>query len=200
MPNPFMRLGSPNRAQGSPVDRERPTGAQEPVPEHVHGTVFPYRGMDPHGVDPNNDGWRNTEEYEGKYTRGLPIEYEALESGPEAIPVYIVDTNEKGREYHTGNVFRTYAPGTTGGNSATRIVSSDVASRRRTKARVKNLDTATVYIGLGSEQATLAQGWPLAQNETFEHAGESEIWAVSSGANDAAMAVYIEYTTVYSND
>jgi hypothetical protein len=111
-----------------------------------------------------------------------------------------VDTNEKGREYHTGNVFRTYAPGTTGGNSATRIVSSDVASRRRTKARVKNLDTATVYIGLGSEQATLAQGWPLAQNETFEHAGESEIWAVSSGANDAAMAVYIEYTTVYSND
>jgi hypothetical protein len=188
MPNPFMRLGSPNRAQGSPVDKERPTGATDPVPEQVAGTVFPYRGMEKHGVEPTQD-WRNTEAYEGDYSRGVEVDYEPVPDEPDPIPVYIVETESKGRQVERGVTFRSYAPPSASGN----VISADYQGRRRISFRVKNLDSTTVYVGYSADQASLMHGWPLAQNEVFEGVAEDDLWAYGTGAAASPLAVTTEY-------
>jgi len=60
--NPFI-AGSYRQRPGQQTPIERPDRVQ-PVPEHVEGPEFPYRGSETHGVDPTADPnayYENTE-------------------------------------------------------------------------------------------------------------------------------------------
>lgn len=187
MPNPFVR----KQAATSTVDVDRPTSL-EPVPERVQGPVFPYRGMETHGVDPGKD-WRNPEEYDG-YERGVTVDFEEEKAVADPIPVFIVE--QGGREIRRTIVFRSFATGTTKGGGASHVVSSDFQGRLRRSAKVKNLATTTVYIGTSQEGASVMHGWPLVENEVWETTGEEDIWAIGTAADESPLAVTVEYSVV----
>lgn len=191
MPNPFMKLGTPVQSK----DPERPTGAVTPVPEVVVGTVFPYRGMETHGVAPTQD-WRNTADYEGDYDGEGPVAYEPIPDNIDPIPVFIVETEAKGRQIERGTCFRGYA----GANSAQNVLSADYQGRRRRSAKIKNLDATVVYIGYSADQATPISGWPLVTNEVFEAVGEDDVWAYGIGANPSQLAVATEYAVTFDGN
>lgn len=193
MPNPLIRLGAPNQSkEATAVDAPPPH--VEPVPERVRGVNHAYRGMEDHGV-PSTLEYRDPEEYDA-YDRGVAVDYEPVEEQQEPIPVYIVNTQEQGRQFIKGLVFRAYATGSTKGTNATNVVSADYQGRRRVKVKVKNLDTTVVYVAFTAENANPMSGWPLAANEVFEHVGEDDIWATGTSPADSPLAVSVEYVVV----
>lgn len=187
MPNPLMRL----QRKTSTVDVDRPM-AIEPVPERVAGHVFPYRGMETHGVDPNNN-WRDPEEYDG-YERGIEVDSEPLPQEPDPIPVRVVQ--DGAREIRRTTNFRAFATGSIKGGGASQVVSARFQSHTRRSAKVKNMDSTTVYIGTSQESASVMNGWPLAQNEVYETTGEDAIWALGTGTIESPLAVQVEWTQV----
>lgn len=186
MPRIFNRPMSTSK-----TDVDRPI-AIEPVPERVQGPVFPYRGMETHGVAPNAD-WRDPEQYDG-YERGVEVDTEPVEPEPDPIPVYIVQ--QGGREIRRTLIGRSFATGTTKGGGASNVVGARFQGHTRRSAKVKNLDTTTVYIGTSQETATAMHGWPLAQNEVWETSGEESIWASGTSPNESPLAVTVEWTQV----
>lgn len=179
MPNPFTRLPK----NQSKTDVDRPV-ALVPVPESVAGHVFPYRGMETHGVTPENQ-WRNTEEYDSN-ERGVTVYDEEDDHGPDPIPVRIVQAGS--REYLR---FRTARMGS--GTSDTGPVSVLGRDDTRRKVTLKNVSPDTVYLGHDQSSASTMHGYPLAANETIALASWSQIFAVSSTPAVVTLAMVIEY-------
>lgn len=179
MPNPFIR----RQAVTSKTDVDRPV-AETPIPERVRGHVFAYRGMETHGVDPNNDA-QDPEDY-GYMERGVTVQYEPEDNGPEPIPVIIVQHGSK--EFRR---FRTVRMGSgTSDGSPTAILGRDTDRR---KVTIKNVSTDTVYIGHDQSSASQMHGYPLAANETMTVDAWSQIFAISSTTAVVTLAMIIEY-------
>lgn len=184
MPNPLTR----RQGNSSKTDVDRPV-AVTPVPERVQGHVFAYRGMETHGVDPNNDP-RDPEDYgwmEGQ--RGTPIDFEPAPNPPDPIPVIIVQN--AGRELKR---FRT-----TRGSVDSRVQCVLGRDPLRRKVLIRNTSADPVYIGDSQQAASPMHGWPLAQNETVSIETQSDIYAVSSTSNVCVLAFVVEYVTVSGN-
>ena len=60
--------------------------------------------------------------------------------------------------------------------------------------RVKNLDAATVYIGTDLNDTSIMSGWPLAQNEVYEHHTHSALYATGTVGTQQALAISTEYS------
>lgn len=188
MPSPFTRLP---KAQ-SKVDVDRPV-AVTPVPERVRGHVFPYRGMETHGVPPENDsqdpegyGWMEEQ-------RGVPYDYEPAPDPPDPIPVYMVNRN--GREMRRFRVTRVTAGANT--DVARAMLGRDPMRRSMI---IKNTSADPVYIGHDQMSASPMHGFPLAQNETLTLSGEEPFYALSSTSNQCVLALYIDYVDVIDEE
>lgn len=193
MPNPLLRRMVPQ----SKTDVDRPV-AETPIPESIHGHVFPYRGMEQHGVRPTEDDHTLPDDYWDE-PRGVIVEYEPDRPAPDPIPVHIV--NAGGRELRRLRVFRAYATGSASPvGGARNVISSDAISGMRRSVKVKNLDTTTVYIGDEASSASAMHGWPLAANEVYETTSQEDLWAIGTGTNDSPLAVAVEYAVIINGD
>lgn len=184
--NPFVK----QQAVESTTDVSRPVVAT-PIMETVKGHVFPYRGMETHGVEPTYDT-HDTVDYANN-ERGVEVYEPDTEPDVDPIPVRIVQGTD-GEEIRRARVFRAFATGTNKGTNPSNVVSAAFQARLRRRVRIKNLDAATVYIGFTAETASPMNGWPLATNEFIETDSFEAIWAISTAANEAPLAVLVEYS------
>jgi hypothetical protein len=162
----------------NPKDRPVPIA---PVEEAFVGedAVFPYRGMEQHGVTPT-EHWDDTDIDKGENV----VEYDAPEKHPDPIPVTIV--NEDAEEYRDWNVRRDFAPP----GIAARILQRNP---HRTKATIKNIGTAVVYIA--PEPFNNSQlGYPVAVNAEFSYDQQGDVWAMTDDAAQQSLAILQEYS------
>lgn len=195
MPNPFLRTHAAKTSM-DPTDRERPSGAIEPVPESVVGTVFAYRGQETHGVATTtpavgvaDDNWEREADYDP--------EYEDPEKTVEPIPVRVVSDGSV--EIRRSTFSMGSATGTDKGGQATQLVGNDFANRTRTRVRVRNNGATVIYLGHEPRVANAMFGWPLAANETFESASHEALWALGSVATETPVSVYTEFAVVVTH-
>ena len=158
-----------------------------PVPEHVKGTVFPYRGMETHGVEPVKGVDYDTEKYQidpNDLGEEHP-DYMPEEKWPEPIPVFIV--NEAASERQDIRVNRYLV------QDAAQRIAPQMDSPRI--VRIANLDSAnTVYISSDSNIASVS-GYPIKPNtESNPIRVESDVWAVCASGLTAEVAVLTEYS------
>lgn len=186
MPNPFLR----RQAATSKTDVDRPV-AVEPIPERVAGHVFAYRGMETHGVDPNNDA-HDPEDY-GYMQRGVYVDYEPEETGPEPIPVIIVQRGGKERKR-----FRTVRSSAAGsGDNPSCILGRDEFRR---KVTIRNAGTDQVFIGHEAAAAVAMHGYPLSANESISIEAWAAVYAQSATANVVPIAMLVEYVNDGNNE
>lgn len=180
MPSPFVRLP---RAT-SKVDVDRPI-AIEPVPERVAGPVFPYRGMETHGVAPNAD-WRNPEEYDG-YERGVEVDTEPPPEDPDPIPVRIV-TQDQGEVICFSGTQVTIAAGKE---------YSLPRDKNRRNLRIVNVNAfSNIYISAEAGQGGALQGYPLRPNTELPIGSTEPVFIYNAEAvNPIQIGLYYEYVT-----
>jgi hypothetical protein len=181
MPSPFTR----RQAATSKTDVDRPV-AVTPVPESVKGHVFAYRGMETHGVDPNNTnvdpeeyGWMEEE-------RGVIVDYEPAEEAIDPIPVFIVQKG--GKELRRWRSMTATAVT----DRVSCVLSADPFRR---KVVIKNTSTDVVYVGHEQTTASAMHGYPLAQNETLTLESQDSVYAFPSASNPCVLAFAIEFVT-----
>lgn len=171
MPNPIMRLGTPNRGH-QPPDRPQPL---TPVPESVHGHNNAYRGLEDHGVastTPHPDD----ETFDG--TRNAVI---TLATPQAPVPVEIVQRGGRERLRMQAQQF----PLTT---KPQRVLSANL---RRKSARLKWRATATVTDVMisTSESAAAMSAYPLDVGVTETLDTQAEVWAFAVGPADQVTTV-----------
>lgn len=191
MPSPFTRL-----PKSQSKDSDRPV-AVTPVPERVKGHVFAYRGMETHGVDPNNSN-TNPDDYGWmEEQRGVIYNDEPAPDPIDPIPVIVVQG--AGRELRRFRVTRVTADALTGTNpgSAKAMLGRDPLRR---SVIIKNTSADPVYIGHDQQSASAMHGYPLAQNETLTLNGIEPFYAQASAGNPCVLALYIDYVDVINGD
>ena len=161
------------------VDGQRVT----PVAEQHVGTVLPGgRGTELHGV-PFSGEPRLVEAWE----EGDPVEVPTEPPAPEPVPVRVV--SESTRELRRFRTFRAFAPL----NIPAEVVGQ---SDRRSKAKVQNMGTETVWVGDTPGTANAMHGFPLAVGAAFETTAETPIYAsCATGTDSQPLAVFTEFAT-----
>jgi hypothetical protein len=154
-----------------------------PLRERPSGAVFPYRGQEPHGVDPGTPYVRGEDE-----TDYDPDDFHGEVYAPEPIPVRVV--TEDSHEIRAFRVYQT-AVGSIATNTAANVPTIIAGqNERREVVRVKNLDAAkTVYLG-HDQTLTPATGWPLLFGQELELKGETAVYGCSADGSVVIVAVY----------
>lgn len=174
MPSPFHF--PMNTSRRTDTDRE----PLAPVPEEYEGFNNPYRGTEPHGVEPTVE----PSPVPG-HASGRIVEYDEPLPEPEPVPVVVVNTGA--RELRRN---RFYQPRANVG-AASQLVGRD---EQRITVKLKNMGASTVYISDDQSTANANHGWPLDQNEVYESDTQDELWALSSHATDPMpVAVSVLY-------
>jgi hypothetical protein len=158
-----------------PKNRPKP---EAPVEEHVHGYVNPYRGLESHGVEPK-EHWVDVPEDDDELR-----EYHEEKPEPDPIAVRVVSAGSE--QLKLWNVRREIA--ITGGGS-NRILGQD---KTRTKAYIKNIGTAAIYISpdpISNSQL----GYPIAANVEFIYDQQGDVWAMTDDAANQPIALLVEY-------
>jgi hypothetical protein len=152
-----------------------------PVEEAFVGedSVFPYRGMEQHGVEPHSH-WEDVPIDKGDNE----VEYDEPAPEPDPIPVKIVQESKD--EFRDWNVRRDFAPS----GIAARILQRNP---HRTKATIKNIGTAIIYIG--PEPFNNSQlGYPVAVNAEFSYDQQGDVWAMTDDPAQQSLAILQEYS------
>lgn len=141
----------------------------DPVPEAYAGQNWPYRGIETHGVDPNN----KPDDMPG-FDGTIPVELVVKDPPPDPIPVKIV--GEGGRQITdwTTSTFTVFG-------NAIRILDADRNGRRKT-ALIKNLGPNTAYLGPSSESATGFMAWKLTPGDSLSTNVDTDVYAVAAAA------------------
>lgn len=154
--------------------------ALKPAPENYQGTVFPYRGMQQHGVHPSQSVDPPDHMAEGGMVTVAPPH-----KGPDPVPVRIVQGGTK--EYSQWRAFQAYVSG-----SPTQVVNR---KENRANLTLRNLsDTVHVWIGPDAN-VTKQTGFRLDKGASFSLAGEAEIWAVSDDGTMVVLCGFFEFAT-----
>lgn len=170
MPNPLARITY--RPPGTNPARPR---AIAPVPEHVEGQNFAWRGMEEHGVEPTGKSV-DPETYEVDDSEKVITTIAEPVEIPDPIPVTIVQKyRQEYREFGSDRVSLDF---TTGGNLAGRAYELLGRDNDRISVRVKNCDASNiVLIGTTREEVTM-RGYPLDPGESTTIVSESPIYVV----------------------
>lgn len=165
-----------------------------PVPEHADGIVFPYRGIENHGVKPEtppppyvDDEWPQDDEAE-HYVVG-PTE-------DDPIPVRVV--NQFSREFQDFRSFTAYVPliqGQALNQNGLIVGRLDPAQNQRRVIHIQNQD-ATKSLFIGSDNTVSAlNGYRIGPNSelAFPITSESEVWGASSDGTQIAVGVLVEF-------
>lgn len=94
MANPLIS-GSYKQRKGQQTPPDRPDRV-EPVEEHVKGVVFPYRGMEQHGV-PQSASVNPEDYYDEEMVEDRPDEYLPEQEEEVPVPVRIVQATSRER-------------------------------------------------------------------------------------------------------
>lgn len=180
MPSPFLRTQQ-NRSRQS--DADRPV-AIAPIPEEYEGDNIPYRGVVNHGVAVD-ESWRNTSEDMPVDPDGRLVDvYDAEETAPDPIPVYIV--NRSSSERRAFRVVIAYA-----GQQPATVVGQDDS---RSKVTIRNTNVgATVYIAERPESANVAFGWPLTEGQTYVSESQEAIYVYADSAVPLPVLAAVEF-------
>ena len=173
MPNPLTRLTV--RPPGTNPNRPR---AITPVPEHVEGTNFPWRGPEEHGVTPNakpHDPDVYGVDPEDPHTHTI-VTVDHPEKVPDPIPVRIVQ--EFGKEYREFGTDRLSLDFTTANNPSNRAVELVGRADDRTAVRIRNCDAANILLIGTSREETAMRGYPVYPGQEIALVTESPVFAV----------------------
>jgi hypothetical protein len=194
VPNPFMRLGTPNQSgrrkgpdnmgevEEAGIGVGYTSGVEVPIPvegAYIEPHVNAYRGTETHGVTPTVE----FHDVEAITPDDAIVEFEIPDSTPDPIPVRIVQSG--GRELKRATVQHSYAqPG-----YQQRIVGRDV---NRSACKITNLHaTDTAYISPDpSVQPFL--GYPIKAGAEFAYNAQDALYAISGTVNTIELAVYSE--------
>jgi len=155
---------------------------RDPEPEKVAGTVFPYRGVENHGVAPNqappayiDDQW--PEDTEAPHYVPGPTEDDPL-------PVRIVQESGNERMMWRVNQMPVAA------DTPTPILGRQ-DSRRNVTIRLPSLSNG-VWIG-PDENVNRVTGYQLEAGTEFTLRTTEEVWAIGDGTNQSTVAVLWEF-------
>jgi hypothetical protein len=184
MPNPMMRLGTPNQSKQAP-DRPEPIA---PIPEAYEGANHPYRGIEDHGVPDT----AKPEDFAG-YDGTRDAYYELVEPPKDVVPVRIVPDTDGGR---TRRIMRTHVMQLTVGDPPRVLLGQN---DQRTKANIKCFSSnATDFLWLGgsAEQANSLQGYPVPIGQAFgthETLSQANVYGSVAGgsANGTVINVWV---------
>lgn len=175
-----------------PVPPGDTTNALQPIPEKTYAPVFPYRGMEQHGVpvpakpwipqDANEQSWEGEEVFEPE---SVPLE---------PVPVYIV--RESAREIRSWRSLCLPVP-----KSPVLLVGQN---ERMNRVRIRNIGLATddtvAWIGHTPNMAARLSGYPIYPGESVDICTEEEVYALcdptATDADVAQLAVIIEHAVV----
>jgi hypothetical protein len=185
----YMQRGG---MQDSP---EREPERVKPIPEKTEGDVFPYRGIENHGVKP----LKKVPEYVDQWPedQGDGEHYIPGPTEDEPIPVRIV-SGDYTREFKDFRTLTAYVPNTSGqalNQSGLIIGRQDPGSNARRVVHVQN-QSGTKAIFIGSDNGVSAlNGWRIAANGemSFGLDTESEIWGASEDGSQVAVGVLVEF-------
>lgn len=175
---------------GSFVEPRGGTQPLNPIPERAFAPVFPYRGMQQHGVPVDAQPWipqdAEAQSWEGE------VVYDPEHIPLQPIPVVIV--NESEEEIRSWRAV-THSVRMTG---ASLVVGQNP---RMTRVRLRNTSDATdtdmiVWVGHESNVGRLS-GWPIYPGEQLEICAEEEVYAIldpnASTADYADLSIIIEH-------
>jgi hypothetical protein len=166
------------------LSRREQTERVQPVPEEYEGENQPYRGIQEHGVTPDETPMRTPPHNEGR-----PVTYEAPVEEPVPVPVRIV--GEYGREIRLG---QTDAVTLVKGQTRQLLGKDD----KRISALIRNLDEAeTVYIGFTDNISAYAGGYPLEPDQEISLIVQGAVW-VFYPETGTADSIRIGFLTQYS--
>lgn len=173
MPNPFIRLGG--QVQSKPVD-DRPE-ATPPVPEHYVGTNNPYRGIEDHGVKPNNDpsptgAWADN--HEG---------FTYVKEDPAQAPIDVHVVNLYARELRKCRVHVM----SVNGSRTQQFVGRNEA---RQSITFRNNDAAlSVFIGITISMNTALNGFELKPGQDLTLFTEDELFVLGTAVDPLVQRV-----------
>jgi hypothetical protein len=177
MPNPFLRAQL--KTSKAPVDRPKPIA---PVPENQYaGDVYPYRGIENHGVadqtEPYSDYWG---------LEGRPVVVYAAEPDDSTpVPVRIV-SGTKSREFRRFRTDRRLVDG-----NASQVVSRN---DERTTCKITNMSVDKTLWVAPSPSDLLITGYPLGPGKEFVTSSEDSVYMMNGTDTTAVqVAVLIEY-------
>lgn len=170
--------------------------AEKPVPEHVKGTVLPYRGMENHGVQQEapipeyiDDTWPEADE-QPHYAQG-PTEDEPL-------PVRIVNSSF-GTEFQDFRAFTAYVPSANAQAQNTPCIIVGRIDPQQNEKRVVHIQnqhaTKSIYIGSDNSVSPL-NGYLIKAGQELPYplTVESEIWGVSEDGTNVPVGVLVEFS------
>jgi hypothetical protein len=194
VPNPFMRLGTPNQSgrrkgpdnmgevEEAGIGVGYTEGAQVPIPPtggHSEPHVNAYRGTESHGVTPTLE----FHDVDAITPDDAIVEFEIPEHVPDPIPVRIVQSG--GTELKRATVQHGFAqPG-----YQQRIVSRDI---KRTACKITNLHaTDTAYVSPDPSVQPFI-GYPIKAGVEFAYNAQDALYAISGTTNTVELAIYSE--------
>lgn len=181
MPNPLVKVGPANTSNRDNAERPTPL---TPQVESYAGQNFPWRGIETHGVEPTDKPVEPAD-----WEDGRPVEYEEPKPPPDPVPVRIV--SEGSRELRQ---FRTFGAYTGDNTSAPRALIGQDEERSRVTVK-HSVESGVVYISHSPETCNIAEGWPLAEGETWSTEAHTPIFAWADSAVQLKVAVIVEYAT-----
>lgn len=182
MPNPFIKAGPANTSRNAGTDRE----PLEPVPEEYVGDNNPYRGIESHGVTPTFRPAPTT-----GYSETLDVEYEEPVTGPEPVPVQIIQSGPRFRR-----IFR--ADGHQYNYDHFNGKPFMLLPREEHRTRVQIISTNGLwefYIGHSDQMKDWIGGYPLSGGRDVIIQSTEPIWALI--ADVAATNMRIAYIAEY---
>lgn len=171
----------------SPPDR---MGAMQPVEEHVEGTVFPYRGMETHGVTPAKVDY-DTEKYQIDESDLGPEDPEYLPAEPEPIPIPVVVVNKSARERLSWRPVRFRV--TDQGRQILGRNDKRKSVRLKVAFQTDGVDSKPVFIGEDSGVQPFT-GFQVDRGETlFPITSTEEIWAICNPGESVDVFMIVEF-------
>lgn len=157
----------------------------QPIPERSYAPVFPYRGVEQHGVPVENQPWIPQDANEATWD-GAP-EYQETPVPIEPIPVVIVNENQ--REIRS---WRAYTASVRKNESVLIVGQNPRMTRVLIKVVAVSNDDRIVSVS-HEGNVNLMNGFPILPGETLEISTEEEVYAIlnSSATDGDSIDVYV---------
>jgi hypothetical protein len=170
---------------------EEPVGNTRPVPpemERVYAPVFPYRGIEQHGVPVENQPWLPVDGDEHSWDGEVPFDNDDIPVRP--VPVIVVTDAEREIKSWRSVYFNL-------GKTTPALVVGQNEKMRRVTLKHAGLatDDGVIWISHDANMISGLAGYPLFARESISIATEEEVYAVADNAGTnvtVPLAILIE--------